>query len=202
RRREGHRGGAVDDEVDAEVLFFLVEAHEELTEPLIDPHVEVADVVPLDVVPVIGELDAAAALLAAPLRSLPPRHDPPAHDRQGFEPAQELLTPEILLHGTTRRPRAWCPAPRTAARPPDASARASARPLARGGRGHAPGAGLEQTVEESHRIAAPCAQSAVSGSSARISSMTASVVMDSASPSKFRSTRCRKAGAATWRTSS
>ena len=89
----------VDDEVDGEVLLFLVEAHEELLEALVDVPVEVAEVVAGLVVAVVGELDAAAALLRPPLGAQPPGEDAPADEREVLELALELVVEEVVVLG-------------------------------------------------------------------------------------------------------
>src|SRR5690606_2860329 len=96
-RPVGHGRRSVDEEVDGEVFFFLVEAEEELLAPLVDVEVERADVVALDVVAVIGELDAGAGLLARALGAEAPAEDAPRGERERVQLAHEGFVEEISV---------------------------------------------------------------------------------------------------------
>ena len=100
---ERHRRARVEDEVDGEVLLFLVEADEQLLEALVDVPVERAEVVARLVVAVVGELDAAAALLRAPLGAQAPGEDATADEREVLELALELVVEEVVVLAGRRR---------------------------------------------------------------------------------------------------
>src|SRR5262249_37734322 len=93
---ESHRCGAVDDDVDRQVLLFLVEAHEEAPEPLVYVPVEITEVVAGHVVAVIGELDARSALLGPALRAHATREDATTDDREVVELALEVVVEKLL----------------------------------------------------------------------------------------------------------
>ncbi len=97
RRAEAHRPGAVDEDVDREVLFFLEEPQEQSPVPLVDVPVEVAEVVARGVLAVVGELDAAAGLLRAALGAGATRVEAARDDREVFELSLELLVEELVV---------------------------------------------------------------------------------------------------------
>jgi hypothetical protein len=92
---EPHRRRAVEQEVDRQILLFLVQAHEQATEAVIHVPVDGTDVVAGHVVTVIGELDTAALLLAAALGAGAPAEHPAAHEREHLELALELVVEEL-----------------------------------------------------------------------------------------------------------
>ena len=94
---EAHRRAGVDDEIDGEVLLFLEEAQEQSVEALVDVPIEIADVVARLVIAVIGELDAAAALLGAPFGAHAPTENPPAHDGEVVELSLKLVVEQLLV---------------------------------------------------------------------------------------------------------
>src|SRR5690606_37907706 len=163
---EPHRARAIDDEVDAEIFFLFVQAHEQAPEALVDVPVDVAEVVAGGVVAVVGELDAAALLLRAPLGPHAAGEHPPADDRQGLELALEIVAKQL------------------------GSLRARAERLRR--------AAPAEHVEHTH----VAAQALPSGISDRICRITSSLRTPSASPSKLKRMRWRRAGSALAFTSS
>jgi len=82
---ERHRPARVEDEIDGEVFFFLVQADEKAPEPLVNVPVEVAEIIAGLVLTVIRELDATPALLRSPLGPEPAREDTAAHEREVLE---------------------------------------------------------------------------------------------------------------------
>jgi hypothetical protein len=86
-----HRGRDVDEDRDRHVLLFDEELDEELLEPRVHVPVELAEVVPERVIAVVGELDALAALDAAPpaLQAAPDRRA--QQQQEALELTQEAL---------------------------------------------------------------------------------------------------------------
>jgi hypothetical protein len=72
-------------------------ANQELAEALVHVPIDGAEVVALDVVAVVGELDAAALLLRAPLGSQASGEDAARDERQHFELALELVVEKLDL---------------------------------------------------------------------------------------------------------
>ncbi len=124
---ERHRRARVDDEVDGEVLFLLVEADEEALEALVDVPVEVAKIVARLVVAVVGELDAAPALLRAPLGAQAAREDPPADEREVVELPLELVVEELRRLATEEGGARDERASATTTRPMESMARCGSR---------------------------------------------------------------------------
>jgi hypothetical protein len=94
---EAHARRAIDDEVDAEILFLFVHPDEEASEALEHVPVDAAKVVTRRVVAVVGELDAAALLLGTTLGALTTRKYTATHDRERVELLLELVVEEIRL---------------------------------------------------------------------------------------------------------
>src|SRR5262249_31955519 len=70
-RPKRHRGGAIHDEIDAQIFFLFIEPYEQAPEALVDVPIHEAKVVARRVRAVVGELDTAALLLRAPLGAHP-----------------------------------------------------------------------------------------------------------------------------------
>ena len=186
RSARGHRRRGVDEQGDGDVLLLDEQLDEQALEPGVDVPVELAQVVAEGVVAVVGELDRLAAL-DAPATALEPAADRRAHQhQQPLELAQERLVEDGRVDVAREERRAL----------------AGDRPA----RGRRVVSGRQRTV---HRPARRVVRVGTRGYStvgattaSRIERMTASVVIPSASPSKFRMIRWRSDGRATARMSS
>ena len=186
-----HRRRRVDEQRDGDVLLLDEQLDEEPLESGVDVPVELAQVVAERVFAVIGELDRLATL-DAPAAALEPAADRRAHDQQQpLELAQERLVEDGRVD-LARQERARCP-PLPAKHRRAPSHRPPQRPVRGGLRVEARALG--------HRGRA--AYSTVGTATAsRIARTADSLVMPSASPSKLRMMRWRRAGRATARMSS
>src|SRR5215467_6436068 len=99
RLAESHGAGAVEEEVEVQVLLVHEELQVEAIEAAIDVPVDVAEVVARAVRAIIGELHAHALVRALALAPSPSAEGAPREEGQALELSQELRRQKILSPG-------------------------------------------------------------------------------------------------------